>query len=330
MVTYCPQIVSCVCEAPGKCGLISSRPNRRSSAEATDRAIWSRRLVCCVEDRQPPHPSADATTGLRSGTPGNVAYIRYLKRRAVQARRARPLKSLLQDGDEPNQTDRCRPPSREGTIQRTNVLVRTAHEAAAAEEAGIAIINTEFDPKLFPAIRAAAPTPFIVSGVLYGTRATTDDHLRAAGDLYNLGVEAMYCVASIEVISRLAAEGFPIMSHVGLIPSKRTWTGGFRAVGKTAAGALEIWNQVRRLEEAGAVGAEIEVVPHQGGNGADIAVHGVDGIRVGLRRAVPLPRHDRVHRRRTRRSLPWRRARRRDRTVRVRRVPQPRGWMKAP
>ena len=47
----------------------------------------------------------------------------------------------------------------------------------------------------------------------------------------------MYCVASLETIGRLAAEGFPIISHVGLIPSKNTWTGGFKAVGKTADGA---------------------------------------------------------------------------------------------
>ena len=53
----------------------------------------------------------------------------------------------------------------------------------------------------------------------------------------NLGIDAMYCVASLETIGRLAAEGFPIISHVGLIPSKNTWTGGFKAVGKTADGA---------------------------------------------------------------------------------------------
>ena len=99
--------------------------------------------------------------------------------------------------------------------------MRTAEEASAAEEAGIDIINTEFDPKLFPTMREAAPTAFIVSGVMYGTLAIADDHLRAACDLHNLGADAMYCVASIEVIARLAAEGFPVMSHVGLIPSKR-------------------------------------------------------------------------------------------------------------
>ena len=149
-----------------------------------------------------------------------------------------------------------------GRIQRTNVFVRTAPEAAAAEAAGIDIINTAFfsAPEV-KAIREAAPTAFLVSGIGFGSAPTLDDHLRQACELYQLRVDAIYCVGSLGVISRLADEGFPIMSHVGLIPSKATWTGGFRAVGKTADSAIAIWQQIRRLEDVGAVGAEIEVVP---------------------------------------------------------------------
>ena len=62
-------------------------------------------------------------------------------------------------------------------------------------------------------------------------------------------------------IRALAADGIPVVSHVGLIPSKATWTGGFKAVGKTADSALSVWRHVRQLEEAGAFGAELEVVP---------------------------------------------------------------------
>ena len=147
-----------------------------------------------------------------------------------------------------------------GKVQRTNVLAWTVEEAAAAEEAGIDIINTGSNPQLAE-IRAAAPTAFMVTGLDYGRHATTDEYLRAACDLYRMGIDAMYCVASLETIGRLAAEGFPIMSHVGLIPSKATWTGGFRAVGKTSEGAMAIFRQIKRLESVGALGAEIEVVP---------------------------------------------------------------------
>ena len=147
-----------------------------------------------------------------------------------------------------------------GKVQRTNVLAWTVDEAAAAEEAGIDIVTTGHNPQL-PAIRAAAPTAFMITGMDYGRLATTDDYLREACTLYGKGIDAMYCVASLETIRRLAAEGFPIMSHVGLIPSKATWTGGFRAVGKSAEGAMKIYRQIKRLEDVGALGAEIEVVP---------------------------------------------------------------------
>ena len=39
------------------------------------------------------------------------------------------------------------------------------------------------------------------------------------------------------------------------------WTGGFKAVGKTAASAMKVWELCQRYEEAGAFGVEIEVVP---------------------------------------------------------------------
>ena len=46
----------------------------------------------------------------------------------------------------------------------------------------------------------------------------------------------------------------------GLIPGRATWTGGFKAVGKTAAQALQVHEHVKQLEAAGAIGADIEVV----------------------------------------------------------------------
>jgi 3-methyl-2-oxobutanoate hydroxymethyltransferase len=88
-----------------------------------------------------------------------------------------------------------------------------------------------------------------------------EDYLRAAHAAIKLGGDAVYCAASLEIIARLAAEGIPVISHVGLIPSRATWTGGFKAVGKTAESALRIFAHVQQLEAAGAIGAEIEVVP---------------------------------------------------------------------
>jgi 3-methyl-2-oxobutanoate hydroxymethyltransferase len=63
------------------------------------------------------------------------------------------------------------------------------------------------------------------------------------------------------IIEVLAREGVPVICHVGLVPPKSTWTGGFRAVGKTTEQAKMIWRQVQAFEAAGAYAVELEVVP---------------------------------------------------------------------
>lgn len=147
-----------------------------------------------------------------------------------------------------------------GQRQLACVYVATPLEAAAAEEAQVPLVTVD-GSVMSPAFRDAAPRAFITSGIPYGSVATTDEYLRAAFALLNIGVDAVYCVAGLQTLGRLADEGVPVVSHVGLIPSKRTWTGGFRAVGKTADTALDVWRHVQRLEDVGCFGTEIEVVP---------------------------------------------------------------------
>lgn len=147
-----------------------------------------------------------------------------------------------------------------GEVQRTNVFVETAREAAAAEQAGVDIITVD-GRMLTPEIRRAASDTFFVGGLVFGHLATTDDYLRAACALYEQGIDAFYCAAGPRTIERLAEDRLPVVGHVGLIPWHTTWIGGWKAVGKTLDSALEVWEQVRRLQDAGAFAAEIEVVP---------------------------------------------------------------------
>ncbi len=150
--------------------------------------------------------------------------------------------------------------AQKGTVQRTNVYVDSLDECAAAAKAGIDILTVQ-DSLMAPEFRATAADAFIVVGLAYGEVITTDDYLRAAFKALNAGGDAVWSAASLGTISRMRAEGIPVVGHVGLIPPRRTWTGGFKAVGKTAQSALQVWEQVQALEEAGAFAAEIEVVP---------------------------------------------------------------------
>ena len=147
-----------------------------------------------------------------------------------------------------------------GKRQLTMLFVETLDEAAAASAAGIDILSI-VEPLWSPAMREAAGDCFVQVGLIYGQHCTYEDYLRAAHAGLMVGGDAFYCAASLETIGKLAAEGIPVVGHVGLIPARATWTGGFKAVGRTAAEATRVYEHVKELEAAGAVGAEIEVVP---------------------------------------------------------------------
>jgi 3-methyl-2-oxobutanoate hydroxymethyltransferase len=148
-----------------------------------------------------------------------------------------------------------------GKRQLTMTLIRTLEEAEAAERAGFDIASIPPSLLLDPQYRDAAPGLFSMTGQQFYEIGTADDYVRWAFRLYQAGTDAVYCSASYATVKRLADEAIPVIGHVGLIPSRATWTGGFKAVGKTAQTALEVYQAVKNLEASGAIGAEIEVVP---------------------------------------------------------------------
>ena len=75
------------------------------------------------------------------------------------------------------------------------------------------------------------------------------------------GADAVYCGNSPKYIEALKKEGLPSVSHIGLIPYKSTWTGGFKAVGKDADSAFKVYQDAIAYDNAGAIGLEVECVP---------------------------------------------------------------------
>lgn len=147
-----------------------------------------------------------------------------------------------------------------GKQQLSMLRVETLEEAEAAERAGIHMLSVP--PEILGLeFRDAAPTCFAFPGLEYGDFVSAEEYLRAAFKALRAGGDAVWCAASLQIIRRLRDEGVPVCGHVGLIPPKATWTGGFRAVGKTVDTARLVWQQTKALEEAGAFSAEIEVVP---------------------------------------------------------------------
>jgi 3-methyl-2-oxobutanoate hydroxymethyltransferase len=143
------------------------------------------------------------------------------------------------------------------------LYVTTPEEAAAAAAAGVDMLSIEaryFSPEM----REAAGDCFVQVGLPYGPAgelATAEDYLRAAFRYGAIGGDCYYCAASLEIQKTLCDNAIPVVAHVGLIPSQNTWTGGWKAVGKTAASAKALYDHVKRLEAIGCFGAELEVVP---------------------------------------------------------------------
>lgn len=147
-----------------------------------------------------------------------------------------------------------------GKRKLSMLFVDTPEEAAAAAAAGIDMLSI-VDPVWTPEMREAAGDCFVQVGLLYGQLVTQEDYQRAAHRVMQIGGDCVYCASSFGTIKALADDGIPVVSHVGLIPSKATWSGGFKAVGKTAQSAIQVYEHVKALEEIGVFGVELEVVP---------------------------------------------------------------------
>ncbi len=140
--------------------------------------------------------------------------------------------------------------------------VETLEEAEAAARAGVELLSVPPAMVMDRRLREVAPDAFVIPGDNFYEIGGTEDFLRWAFPLFKHGADAFYCSGSLATVRAMADHGLPVCGHVGLIPSKATWTGGFKAVGKTLDSAQMVWNQCRALEEAGAFAVEIEVVPH--------------------------------------------------------------------
>jgi 3-methyl-2-oxobutanoate hydroxymethyltransferase len=139
--------------------------------------------------------------------------------------------------------------------------VETLDEAAAAEAAGVELLSVPPSMMMDRRFREVAPNAFAFPGDNFYEIGGTDDFLRWALPLYKHGADGVYCSGALATVRALAENAIPVCGHVGLIPSKRTWTGGFKAVGKTLDSAKRVWDASDALEDAGAFAVEIEVVP---------------------------------------------------------------------
>ncbi|MDP3070097.1 MAG: 3-methyl-2-oxobutanoate hydroxymethyltransferase [Opitutaceae bacterium] len=146
----------------------------------------------------------------------------------------------------------------------THIHVKSPEEAAAAESAGIDLMSCSFDSPesqaQLPALVAAAPNSFLSCATPHGL-ASREEAIRVAFRALEIGASSVYCSASPFIIEAMARERIPVVGHLGMVPRHVTWT-NYRAIGKTADEAVQLFRQMKTLESAGAYAAELECVPH--------------------------------------------------------------------
>ena len=148
-----------------------------------------------------------------------------------------------------------------GKKKLTQVRVTNAEEAAAAEEAGIDLLLTGPGPE-FSKIRKAAAKTFMTVGVPFIQNPSKRDATKKAFEIIEAGADSLMCQNwNLDWMKHLSKFRIPFQSHVGFIPRRTTWIGSIRSFGKKANEALELFKDIKDIEETGAWGIEVELVP---------------------------------------------------------------------
>jgi 3-methyl-2-oxobutanoate hydroxymethyltransferase len=126
------------------------------------------------------------------------------------------------------------------------------------------------------AVRRGAPNCMIMVSMTYGSYATPEIGVANAVRLMKEGgadvVKMQGGKEKAQIIRAIAEAGVPVMSHVGMCPHFVHQYGGFKLQGRSAAEAMRIIEDGIAIEEAGAIGFEIEAVPAPVAKAVDQAV----------------------------------------------------------
>src|SRR2546423_4473018 len=136
----------------------------------------------------------------------------------------------------------------------THIHVKSPEEAAAAEQAGVDLMSCSFDtPEAqarLPLLVTAAPNSFLSAATPHGL-ASPEEAIRVAFRALEFGASSVYCSASPFIVEAMARERIPVVGHLGMVPRHATWT-NIRPIGKSAAEARKLYDQMKSLEDAGA------------------------------------------------------------------------------
>jgi 3-methyl-2-oxobutanoate hydroxymethyltransferase len=116
------------------------------------------------------------------------------------------------------------------------------------------------------AVRRGAPNTFIIGDMPFlSYQVNVDEAVRNAGRFFK---EARVDAVKLEGGQRVCAQikaisdgGMLVMGHIGLTPQSSGQLGGFKAQGRTAESAMDLIEDARVVQKAGAFSLLVEAVP---------------------------------------------------------------------
>lgn len=112
-------------------------------------------------------------------------------------------------------------------------------------------------------VRRIAPTHFTGVGSTWAQFGSEDEIVAHAYEAMRKGADMHYTPRSCRVMERMARDGVPVQSHIGLIPTFSHHCGGLRGRGRTADAAIKVWETLKRMEDAGVFAVEAECIAEE-------------------------------------------------------------------
>ena len=127
-------------------------------------------------------------------------------------------------------------------------------------------ISVEEMLMLTRAVRRGLKTPLLVGDLPFGSYEASDALAVETAQRFvkDAGCDAVKLEgggASAERARAIVRAGVPVMGHVGLTPQTATMLGGYRAQGRTAARAKQVFDDALALQEAGCFSLVFEAIP---------------------------------------------------------------------
>ena len=135
------------------------------------------------------------------------------------------------------------------------------NQITACVEAGIDLFVVGTDQ--MEDIRELAPSHFTGAGSSWSQFGSDDEILAHAFEAMRRGADMYYTLRSFDVMERMASEGIPVQSHIGMIPTFSHHYGGLRAFGRTADEAMQVWTTLKRMEDVGVFAVEAECLAEE-------------------------------------------------------------------